>query len=106
MQITNDLRDLLASSVTWYPLASRDAYGAPTYGTGTEYAARVVRKHRLVRDGTGDEVVSTARAWLAGTPAIAPDDRVVLEDATAPPIVAVERYDDEAGASHTVVFFR
>lgn len=102
----DDLRDLLTDTATWRPLTGRDDFGAPTYGSPTEFRARLVRKHRLVRDTQGDEVVSTAQLWLQGAPAIAPDDRVTLSDSSAPLIVAVERFQDETGPSHTVVMFR
>lgn len=106
MAFVDDLSDLMTDVAIWYPLTGRDDFGAPTYGDGTEYAARLVRRHKLVRDAEGDEIVSTAQLWLQGAPAISPDDRVTLSDGTSPPIAAVERYQDETGASHTKVFFR
>ena len=106
MPITDDLRDMFPSTAAWAPLTGRAESGAPTYGAGTSFAARLVRRHKLVRDTQGDQVVSTAHVWLLGSPAVAPDDRVQLADGTAPPIVAVERFEDEAGASHTKVYFR
>lgn len=105
MSFATEFRDLMTDTVTHYALSSRDAYGTPSYGAGTSYPARVVRKHKLVRDAAGQQVVSTAQAWLGGTPAITPQDKVTLSDNSSPPIVAIERYQDEVGASHTVVFF-
>lgn len=107
MGIATDLKDLMTDTATWYALASRDSFGVPTYGSsGTSYAARLIRRHKLVRDARGDQVVSSAQLWLAGAPAIAPDDKVTLSDGTSPPIVAIDRFQDEDGASHTVVMFR
>lgn len=106
MSFINDLRDLLPDTATWAPLTGRDQYGAPTYGAGTTYACRLVRAHKLIRNSAGDQVVSSAHVWLAGTPAVAPDDRVTLSDDTTPPILSVERFQDEDGASHTKVYFR
>lgn len=105
MGIVDDLSGLLDTTVTWYPFSSRDAYGVPTYGDGTSYDARIVRKHTKVVNAAGEEVVSKAQVWLAGTPAVATADKVLLDDGTYPPIIAVERYADADGATHTKVFF-
>jgi hypothetical protein len=98
---------MMPDTATWRPLMSRDDYGAPTYGAAVPFAnARLVRSPKLVRDASGDQVVSSAQLWLVGTPAIAPDDQVTLSDGTTPSIVNVGRWQDEAGESHTKVFFR
>lgn len=104
--ITTGLKDLFTDTVTYRAFSSRDVFGAPTYGSGTEYAARVVREHHLVRDGQGDEVVSTAQVWIKGTPEVDPEDQVELSDGTTPEILTSERFQDERGASHTKVYFR
>ena len=107
MTFISDLADMMTDTATWRALTGRDDYGVPTYASpGTSYAARLVRKHRMVRSLEGDEVVSTAQLWIGGTPAIAADDRVTLSDGSTPVILAVERFQDEIGASHVVVFFR
>lgn len=104
MAFIDDLADLMTDTVVHSALSSRDAYGVPTYAVGTTHTARVVRKHKMVRDSQGHQVVSTAQAWLKGSPAISPADRVALSDGATPAIAAIERYQDEAGPSHTVVF--
>ena len=106
MTFVNDLADLMPDTATWYPLSARDRFGQTTYGTGTEYSTRLVRRNRLVRDTQGDQVVSSAQLWLAGAPAIAPDDRVTLSDGKSPDILSVERFQDESGASFTKAYFR
>lgn len=105
MTIVSDILDLLTDTAIWQPRTARDEYGMPTYGDSTEFRARLVRKNRLVRDASGHEVVSTAQLWLGGSPAIAPDDWVTLSDGSTPVIASVERYQDEVGPCHTVVFF-
>lgn len=105
MSFADDFKDLMTDTVIVKPLSSRSAYGVPTYGSGTTYTARVVRMHKMVRDSQGHQVVSTAQAWIAGTPAISPQDQVALSDGTTPAIAAVERFQDEVGSSHTKVYF-
>lgn len=100
------LKPLMPDTVTWAALTGRDQYAKPTYGSGTTFTARVVRQHKLVRDAAGDQIVSTAHAWLAGSPAISPQDKVTLSDGTSPPIITIERFPDESGPSHTKVYFR
>lgn len=106
MTIAGDMAELCPHTVTHAPLASRDGFGAPTYGAGTAYAARLVRKQRVVRTPSGDEVVATGELWIAGTPTVGADDRITLPDATTPDILAVETYPDEAGTAFVKVFFR
>lgn len=104
MGIVDDLADLFTDTATWEPLTGRDDFGAPTYGAGTLFSARLVRKHKLVRDAQGDEVVATATLWIKGAPAVDPDDRIILSDGSTPHILAVDRYQEFGG--HTKVFFR
>lgn len=105
MGIIDDVKDLFSDTATWAALTGRDQYGTPTYGSGTAFTARLVRKNSLVRDRQGQEVTSRAHLWLAGSPAIDTDDKITLSDSTVPVIVSVERYQDEHGATHTKVFF-
>lgn len=106
MSYADDLKDLMPDSVVWSPFVSRDQFGAPTYGTPTTLRARVVRKHRLVRDISGQQVVSTAQAWIiSGDSEIGSTDQVTLPDGTTPVIAAVERQGDEVGGRHTKVMF-
>ena len=101
-------KNLFNETVTWYPFASRDQFGAPTFSaSGTQYRARVTRKHRLVRDAQGDLASSTALATILGAPEIAMVDKVVLDsDGSDPEILSVERYGEASGPSFTRVFFR
>lgn len=105
MAFVDDLKDLMADTATHAALASRDSYGVPTYGSGTSYTARLIRKNKLVRDAQGQQVLATAELWIAGTPAIRPDDKITLSDGSTPPIAAVERYQDEDGSCFVKVFF-
>ena len=106
MTIVDDLADMMPDTVTLSTVASRDDYGVPTYNTGVEFVARVVRRHRLVRTVDGDEVISTAQVWIAGCPTISPDDQIELSDGSTPPILAVEKFQDENGPSHVKIALR
>ena len=106
MAFIDDLADLMTDTVTIRSLTGRDDFGAPTYDAGTEYPARVVRRHKLVRDLNGDEVVATGEVWLAGAPTLDPDDQVELSDGTTPHVLTVERFQDEVGSSHTKLMLR
>jgi hypothetical protein len=99
-----DFLDFMPVTVSHAALASRDGYGKPTFGTATSYSARVLNRHVLVKDRQGREVIARTVVWLAGTPTIDPEDRVTLADGTTPPILAVEKYPDEAGAHHVKLF--
>ena len=100
-----DFTDLMADEITHKALSSRDAYGAPTYGTGTAYTARVVFKPTWIRADDGTQVVARGVVWIAGTPNIDPQDQITLPDGTTPPILAVMRIPDENGMHHIRVAF-
>lgn len=106
MSFAEEFGDMMTDTMTWYAVTSRDGYGKPSYGSSTEFDCRLVRKHKMVIDPQGEEILSSAQAWVKGTPEISPQDKVVLSDTTEPVILAIERYQDETGPSHTVVFFR
>lgn len=106
--ITDILSILFTDTATWRPLVNRDPYGAPIYGSGTTFDARLVCRDgptRDARDARGGEAVSAAELWIAGIPAIGPEDQVELSDGSKPPIASIERFPDEAGPSHVKVLF-
>ncbi len=107
MTVDAELLELMPDTVTWYVIGDRDGYGKPTVpGTGTALRARVVRKLVEIRTAEGIVTASRIVAWLASAPGVQPEDRVVLPDGTSPPILAVERYTDEAGANHEKLVFQ
>lgn len=105
MPFVDDFLDMLVSEITYAPFVSRDAYGEPTFGSPVTYEARVIRKHKMVRNVEGQQVISTAHIWVGGIPFVSPQDKITLDDGTHPPIIAIERFEDEIGPSHTVVYF-
>lgn len=105
MAFIDDFSDLFTGTATHKALSSRDQYGAPTYGAGTAYSGRLVKRNKLVRDAAGQEKVSSAHFWLQGSPDVSPEDEVTLSDGSTPSILSVERFQDEDGASHTKLYF-
>ncbi len=105
MSFIDDFKECFTVTVTHKPFLSQDGFSEPTYGSGVNFKARVVREHKLVRNKEGQEVVSTAQCWLQGNPVISPADQITLEDATTPAIVMIEQLQDEIGPSHTKVYF-
>lgn len=109
MAFVDDLRDMMPDSATWRQLASRDDYGAPTFETATDSSfdhVRLVRRNKMVRSAAGDLIASTAQMWIAGAPAVSPQDQIELSDGSTPEIISVERFQDETGECHSVVYFR
>ena len=108
MAFVDDFQDMAPDTATWEPKDDRDQFGKPTYGDAVTFDhVRLVRKHKLVRNLQGDEVVSTAHIWIMEHPApeVGPEDRITLSDGTTPTIASIERFQDEDGDSHTKVYF-
>lgn len=85
---------------------SRNLYGVTTFATlSSPFRGRYVRKNRMVRTVSGDEVVSRSHFYFHGTPGLEPEDKVTLPDGTSPPILSVESYPDDHGSHHEVAYF-
>lgn len=98
--------ELMPSTVTLYPQASRDAYGKQTFsGSGTTVRCRVVPTNDVIRDSNGREVVASGRVLCYGTPTVTVDSRLVLPDGSDAVVIAVQVQNDEDGPHHTVVTF-
>jgi len=64
----------------------------------------IVNKNTLVKDVNGQETLARTVVWLLGTPTITPEDKLVLPDATEPPIINTESFPDDEGDHHTKVY--
>lgn len=100
------LKKLYADTVTLAPITS-DALGAPTLGAAVTYKARVMGQHKVVRDSSGEETMSTVQVWIYGTPTI--DHTYILTlparfSPRTPPIITVENQSDENGAHHVKIY--
>jgi len=106
----DEFKDICGGTATREPFASQDAYGQITYDSSEDLAnVRLVRKHQVVRTREGDEEVSSAQLWIVESPFPSVDerDRFTLSDGSQPPILSIERHEDEAGnVSHVKVSFR
>ncbi len=101
----SDFFDLMPDEITHAPMTGRDKYGKPTFGSGTDFKARVLFKPTWVRGVDGTLVRARGMVWIGGTPNVDPQDQITLPDSTTPPIMAVERIPDEVGIHHVKVFF-
>jgi len=92
---------MLGQEVVIEPYTGSDSFGAPVYGPGASYPARVVGEVKMVRSPTGEEVVSSTKVTIPGPPdgpeAVDPRSRITLPDGSTPPILAAPSYPDEYG---------
>lgn len=88
-------------SVTIAAVSTRNGYGEPTYGSGTSYTARVVKKQSKVRSFTGEETVAQGTIWIKGTPGLTPQHQITVPSgffaSTTPPLIGCEQIVDETG---------
>lgn len=98
-----DVNDLSTpqQTIVWEPMASRDAYGKPTYGSPTTYRGRRSFKNvRVAAKGgvPGVDVISASQIWILQPLAIGYEDRVYVQgDTVFPPIVNIMRIPDANG---------
>lgn len=99
-----ELLDFCRQRITIEPYIESDRFGAPVYGLGDEYPARVVGEVKMVRATTGEEKVSSTKVTIPGPPhgpgSIDPRSRITLPDGSTPPILAVGTHPDEEGRLH------
>ncbi len=113
MRSINHFLHMMSSSVQVAERSGSDGYGKPTYGSAATYRAHLSRKRRLVRNESGQEVVSGQAVYLATSANIQPTARITLSTsdvgsteqwAVQPPIMSVERRFDGAGPHHVVLY--
>lgn len=106
MAFTDDFTDLCVQDIVWEPLASRDQYGKPVYGTPQMFVGRRTYKinriagfSRTVK-GEGADVVSESQILILAVVNVKYEDRVYVSgDAVFPPVVSVEGVPDETGVN-------
>ena len=99
-----DFADWLDYTVTYYPWASYDAHGKPTYGASSSKSCYMEEMPKLVRDMTGQQVVSSARLYLVGNSSYNVKDKFVLPSGTYSPIIRIDHfYNDKAALELSVV---
>lgn len=98
--------DMMPHTISVEPFSSIDAYGAATYGAAVQYSARIQPTNRSVTTLAGEERVTVATIYVAGT-GIGPQDRITLPSPSspvAPDIFDVTYVADESGHHHTVIY--
>ena len=76
------IADYCNEKAQWKHLTGNDEYGDPVYAPPVTIDCRIERKHRLVRDRQGNQVVSDSRIYTP-SPVKCDDvvnDRVVIAD--------------------------
>jgi hypothetical protein len=107
MPIT-DWLSLMPFTIPYEAAATRDEFGKVlTYAVAVDYRARVTYSHKRVTSrATGQDVISSTQAWLAGViPTLNVDDRITLPDGSTPLIVSWDLPTDEVGNHHMKIFF-
>lgn len=100
-----DFADWLDYAVTYYPWTGYDKYGAPTYGTSSTIYCYRVDETKLVKNATGQEVVSSHQLYIAGSVNYDPLDKFVPSGADYSPTLSVEHfYNDIATLELSVVY--
>lgn len=100
-----DFADWRDYTVTIAQFTSYDKYGEPVFGAGILTQSYIEMSPKLVRNTTGQEVVSSARVYVVGDATITPLDRITLVDNSNPPILRVDHfYNDEATLELSVIY--
>jgi len=100
MALEQDFLEWFNQTVTIEPFTGVNTYGEPQYGDPVQYSAFVQHKTKLVRDRTGQEVVSTAQVYLDGSVDVGIQDRITLPEGSQPVILSIEVLPDETGSTH------
>lgn len=105
MTFTADWDDMMPSTVVWYPFSAKNNYGEPSFAaTPVNVKCRVEPQTKLIRTSTGEEKITSAVLYVSGVKGISPKDKLVLPDGTFPPILRVDKHNDEDGEHHEVVY--
>ena len=98
-----DFADWLDYSVLYYAWTGYDKYGAPTYGTSSTIYCYRVDTTKMVKNASGQEVVSTHQLYIAGSVNYDPLDLFVPNGATSSPTLTVEHYYNDKGVLELTV---
>lgn len=104
MSIEREFAELFSETVTVFPPASVDMYGKRSFSaSGTTASAHYVSETVLRHDPDGRDIVEVGRFYLYGQVNVDTDYRLVLDDGSEPPILAVDFPHDQHGWHHTVI---
>jgi hypothetical protein len=97
--------DMMPHLITFEPNVGTNLYSKPSYGSPQTVRGRVVYGAQKTTNEGGQEVVARGKVTVGATLGLTPKYRMTLPDGTQPVIINVDRYPDEYGAHHEVVFF-
>lgn len=104
--IDSGLLELLESTVTIASPTSRGLDGKQAFGTAASYQAHISNRRDMVRNASGEEVMSNGSADLdSAYPDLRESDKITLPDGTTPTIVAISTSYDSVGAYQTTVYW-
>jgi hypothetical protein len=90
-----------------------DSYGDTTYGTVTNYRARIIGEQKLITSFQGTEVTSNQTVYVDGVIVAQPTDQITLstsllnssEDSAIHPIIlGAKRIPDQFGTHHSTLY--
>jgi hypothetical protein len=100
-----DFADWRDYSLTIRPFTGYDKYGGPTYGGSVTVMCYLQYTPTLVRNSLGQEVVSSAQAYIVGDITRNVLDKVTLPSgASSPPIRIDHFYNDVSVLELTVIY--
>lgn len=107
MPIEPEFLDLMPDTiVARAPGTARNLRGELTgLGEPVPHRARVVYRARALRNDAGDVVTSSTQAYVYGAPGLTTEYVITLPDGSEPPVIMVERFPDEDGPHHEIVWF-
>jgi hypothetical protein len=92
-----ELAAMLTETVTHEAYQGQDGYGSPVYSAPAPRPCRVEYRVSRIVTALGEERTSNTRIFFDTDFTLNLRDRIVLEDTTAPQILAVYRPRDEEG---------
>lgn len=105
MTIDAELLELLESTVTIAPAeTARGLDGKRTFATAASYAAHIEPRRDLIRNASGEEVLTSGFCHLDGYyPEVKETSRLTLPGGATPTILAVTHTYDSSGPYQTVI---
>jgi len=101
-----ELLEMLESVVQIAPANERALDGKRSYGTAANFDAHIEVRNDMVRNTSGEEVMSAGRCHLdSHYPAVTESSRLTLPDGEQPSVIAVAHTYDSDGPYQTVVFW-
>lgn len=101
MALESDFLAMSTQVVTFEPLSTVSAYGAPSFGSSTTYRAYIEPGTFLVKNAQGVEEVATAMVYvLSSSAAVTIQGRLTLPDARIPKMLRVDTLNDDEGQHH------